>query len=98
LARELLSKRQPLRGLNVAVEIKSAQLSVLDVESKVQELGGSIIRDLNEKADYIITDNANRGMLKARLMKARTLGLRDFVVYCNNLQAMTRLDDLTAGI
>ena len=98
LARELLSKRQPLRGLNVAVEIKSAQLSALDGESKVQELGGSIIRDLNEKADYIITDNANRGMLKARLMKARTVGLRDFVVYCNNLQTMTRLDDLTAGI
>ena len=98
LARELLSKRQPLRGLNVAVEIKSAQLSALDGESKVQELGGSIIRDLNEKADYIIADNANRGMLKARLMKARTVGLRDFVVYCNNLQTMTRLDDLTAGI
>ena len=82
LALELLSKRQPLRGLNIAVEIKSTQLSVLDVENKVQELGCSIIRGLNKKADYIITDNADWGMLKAKLMRARTVGLLFTFLFC----------------
>jgi hypothetical protein len=82
LALELLSKRQPLRGLNIAVEIKSTQLSVLDVENKVQELGCSIIRGPNKKADYIITDNADWGMLKAKLMRARTVGLLFTFLFC----------------
>jgi len=82
LALEFLSKRQLLRGLNIAVEIKSTQLSILDVGNKVQELDGSIIRSLNKKADYIITDNADWGMLKAKLMRARTVGLLFTCLFC----------------
>lgn len=95
---EQTAQRKPLLGLNVAVEIKTGQPSLQQVESKVQELGGSIVRNVNAKADYIITDNAEKGLIKARLMRARTVGLRDFIVYCNNLKAMSRLDDIIARI
>ena len=48
----------------------------MDVVNRVQELGGSIVRGRIEKADYIIIDNPDRGMLKAKLMQARTVGRR----------------------
>ena len=91
-------RRQPLRGRTVAVEVRSDQHSVQQVEKKVQELGGQIVRGVKGRADYIITDNAEKSMLKARLMQARTVGLREFLLYSNSLQAMSRLEAIIARI
>ena len=49
------------------------------VEKKVRELGGSIVRDIKDRADYIITDDSEKSMLKARLMQARPVRLREFI-------------------
>jgi len=97
-AQPLPARRQPLKGLSVVVEVRSARPSVLQVENRVQNLGGTIVRNVKDNADYIITDNAEKSMLKARLMRARTVGLGDFIRYCNNMQVMSRLDDLIARL
>ena len=76
----------------------SMQQHTQQVEKKVQKLGGSIVHGINGKADYIITDNYEKSMLKARLMQARPVGLRQFIHCCNTLGAMKRLDDIIARI
>ena len=42
-------------------------------------MGGSIVRDIKDRADYIITDDSEKSMLKARLMQARPVRLREFI-------------------
>lgn len=91
------ARRQPLRGLSVAVEIESDKPSAQQVEEKVVQLGGSIVRDTSGKADYIITDSPQDSMSRARPNLVRAVGVKEFVGYCNRLQVISRLDEMVAG-